>query len=77
MKLEEAQNYYEKYKLIYDEKFAKNLLNEQEYFLNGIELVHEPPFNDTSYEVIVNTIRDGNLIPLKIETAVRNFGDAI
>lgn len=75
MKLEEAQHFFEKYKLIYDEKFAKNLLNEQEYFLNGVELVHEAPFSETSYEVIVNTIRDGNLIPLKIETAIRNFGE--
>ncbi|MGZ3865854.1 MAG: hypothetical protein ACXVC6_13560 [Bacteroidia bacterium] len=74
MELKEAQSLCEEYRLIYEEKEVRNLINEQWYFLNSVDVVHLPPFDETSYEVMVNTIRDGNLIPFKLEVAIRNFG---
>jgi hypothetical protein len=74
MELQEANRLYEEYKLIYDEKQVRNLINEEWYFLNSVEVVHLAPFDDTSYEVILNTIKDGKVIPFKIEVAIRCFG---
>jgi len=74
MELKEAQSICDEYRPVYEEKEIRNLINEQWYFLNSVEVVHLAPYNETSYEVIVNAIRDGNLIPFKIDVAIRNFG---
>ena len=77
MELKEANSLYEEYKLIYDEKRARNLINEEWYFLNSVEVVHRAPFNDTSYGVVVNTIKDGKVLIFTIDVAIRCFGKSL
>jgi hypothetical protein len=77
MESKAAQYLYEEYKLIYEEKFAKNSINQEKFFLNSLEVVHSPPFNDTSYEVVVYAIKDGNVIVFKLHDAIRIFGDPL
>ena len=77
MELKEAQSICEEYGLIYDEKRARNLKNEDWYFLNSVEVVHRAPFNDTSYDVVVNTIKDGKVLIFEIEVAIRCFGKVL
>ena len=77
MDLKEANSIYEEYKLIYDEKRARNLKNEDWYFLNSVEVVHRAPFNDTSYDVVVNTIKDGKVLVFEIDVAIRCFGKTL
>lgn len=72
-----AQSLYDEYKVIYEEKFAENCVNQQKYFLNSLEVVHLKPFSDTSYEVIVYAIKDGKVIEFKIQDAIRLFGNPI
>ena len=74
MDLKEAQSICEVYKPIYEEKRARNLKNEDWYFLNSVEVVHRPPFNDTSYDVIVQTIKEGKVLIFELEVAIRCFG---
>ena len=74
MKLDEANSICEEYKLIYEEKRARNLTNEEWYFLHSVDVVHLAPFTDTSYDVILNAIKDGKVIPFKIDVAIRCFG---
>ena len=77
MELKEANSLYEEYKPIYEEKLARNLFNEGWYFLNSLEVIHRAPFNDTSYDVVVNTIKDGKVIVLKLDVAIRSFGKSL
>ncbi len=77
MELKEANSLYEEYKLIYDEKRARNLKNEEWYFINSVEVVHRAPFNDTSYGVAVNTIKDGKVLVFDINVAIRCFGKTL
>ena len=74
MELKAAQALCEEYKIIYEEKTAKNSINDEKFFLNSLEVVHLPPFNDTSYEVIVYAIKEGNVIEFKLQNAIRIFG---
>jgi hypothetical protein len=74
MELKAAQNLYEEYKVIYEEKFAENCVNQEKFFLNSLEVVHQAPYNDTSYEVIVYAIKEGKVIIFKIQDAIRLFG---
>ena len=69
-----AQNIYEEYKTIYEEKFVVNTINEEKLFLNSLEVVHLPPFNETSYEVVVYAIKEGKVITFKMQDAIRLFG---
>ncbi|HEX8517599.1 MAG TPA: hypothetical protein VF868_15485 [Bacteroidia bacterium] len=69
-----AQSLYEEYRVIYEEKFAENLLNQDKFFLNSLEIVYNPPFNDTSYDVIVYAIKEGKVIIFKLKDAIRLFG---
>lgn len=69
-----AQSLYEEYKLIYEEKIAKNSINEEKFFLNSLEVIHLPPFNETSYDVIIYAIKEGKVIVFKIQDAIRIFG---
>jgi hypothetical protein len=75
MDLKTAQGLYEEYKEIYEEKFAKNLINQDEFFLNSLEVAHNPPFNDTSYDVIVYAIKEGKVIVFKLHDVIRLFGN--
>ncbi len=77
MELKAAQSLYEEYKLIYEEKDAQNPINQEKFFLNSIEVVHNPPFDDTSYDVIVNAIKEGRLIVFKLHDAIRIFGKSL
>ncbi len=72
-----AQNLLDENKEMYEEKFARNYINQQEYFLNSLEVVHSPPFDDTSYEVIVYAIKEGKVITFKIQDAIRIFGASL
>ena len=77
MESKAAQNLYEEYKVIYEEKFVENCINQEKFFLNSLEVVHLAPFNDTSYEVIVYAIKEGKVIVFKIEDAIRLFGNLL
>ncbi|CAN5472884.1 hypothetical protein BH10BAC1_BH10BAC1_06180 [soil metagenome] len=73
MESKAAQELYEKYKVIYEEKFVENSINEEKFFLNSLEVIHSPPFNETSYEVIVYAIKEGKVIVFKLQDAIRVF----
>ncbi len=77
MELKAAQNLYEEHKISYEEKFVENRVNEEKFFLNSLEVVHSPPFSDTSYEVVVSAIKEGKVITFKIHDAIRLFGDQV
>jgi hypothetical protein len=72
-----AQNLYEEYKAIYEEKFVENCINQEKFFLNSLEVVHLTPFNDTSYEVIVYAIKEGKVIVFNLRDAIRIFGNSL
>jgi hypothetical protein len=72
-----AHSLYEEYKVIYEEKFAENRINQEKYFLNSLEVVHQAPFNETSYEVIVYAIKEGKVIVFKIQDVIRLFGNLL
>ncbi len=72
-----AQNLYEECKTIYEEKFVVNSINEEKLFLNSLEVVHLPPFNETSYEVVVYAIKEGKVIVFKMHDAIRLFGNQL
>ena len=74
MELKEAQRLYDEYNLIYDEKDAVNRINHEKFFINSLEIVHLEPFDETSYDVNVYTIKDGKVIVFKIENAISVFG---
>ncbi|MES2593551.1 MAG: hypothetical protein V4608_16830 [Bacteroidota bacterium] len=74
MELKTAQNLYEEHKEIYEEKFVENPINEEKFFLNSLEVVHQAPFNDTSYEVLVYAIKEGHVIIFNLLDAIRIFG---
>lgn len=61
----------------YEEKFAQNYINQEQFFLNSLEVVHFPPFNDTSFEVIVYAIKEGKVIDFKMQDAIRLFGESL
>lgn len=67
----------EGYKVIFEEKDVKNCVNEEKFFLNSLEVVHLPPFDDTSYEVIVYAIKEGRVIDFKLQDAIRLFGNSL
>ncbi|HEY0029989.1 MAG TPA: hypothetical protein VGC65_04470 [Bacteroidia bacterium] len=69
-----AQSLCEEYQVIYEEKIAENCINQEKFFINAVEVVHLAPFNDTSYEVMVYTIKEGKIIPFKLQNAIRLFG---
>lgn len=73
MDQKKAQQLYDKYKGIYEEKDAENKLNGQQYFLNSLEIVQKERFDENSYEVILNVIKDGKLIKFKLDDAIRLF----
>ncbi len=77
MDLKTAESLYEEYKIIYEEKNAKNNINEEEFFLNSLEIAHQPPFNETSYEVLLYAIKEGKVITFTLENAIRVFGKEI
>lgn len=77
MDLKAAQTFYEEYKDIYEEKNAENSVNQEKFFLNSLEIVHEPPFNDDSYEVILYAIKEGKVIEFKLQDAIRIFGNSL
>ena len=77
MELQAAQNLYEEHKTSYEEKFVENRINEEKLFLNSLEVIHSPPFNDTSYEVVVYAINEGKVIVFKMQDAIRLFGDQV
>ena len=74
METKAAQSIFEEYSPIYEGKTATNFINQEKYFLNSLEVVHVAPFDDTSYEVIVNAIKEGKVIVFKIQDAIRLFG---
>jgi hypothetical protein len=74
MELKAAQNLFEEYNLIYDEKDAVNKINHEKFFINSLEVVHLPPFDDNSYDVNVYTIKEGKVIVFTIENAIKVFG---
>lgn len=74
MELKAAQCLYEEYNLIYDEKDAVNRINHEKFFINSLEIVHLDPFDDTSYDVNVYTIKEGKVIVFKIQDAINVFG---
>ena len=74
MELKAAQTLCEEYKIIYEEKTAENKINQEKFFINSLEVVHLPPFHDTSYEVIVYAIKEGKVIEFKLQNAIRIFG---
>jgi hypothetical protein len=73
MESKAAQNLYEEYKIMYEEKFAENIINQEKFFLNSLEVVHNPPFNATSYEVILYAIKEGKVIVFNLQDAIRIF----
>lgn len=73
MEQKAAQSLYEEYKLIYEEKFAENSINQEKFFLNSLEVVHLEPFDDTSYEVLLYAIKEGKVITFKLQDAIRIF----
>ena len=77
MESKAAQSLYEEYKVIYEEKFAENCINQEKFFLNSLEVVHLAPFDETSYEVIVYAIKEGKVIVFKIQDAIRIFGNLL
>ncbi len=77
MELETAHKLYEEYKGTYEERYAENCVNEEKFFLNSLEVVHLPPFNDTSYEVIVYAIKEGKVIDFNLRDAIRLFGNSL
>ncbi|MGZ3864285.1 MAG: hypothetical protein ACXVPN_04225 [Bacteroidia bacterium] len=77
MNLKEAQDLCNKYKSVYEDKEVRNLVNEDWYFLHSVEIAHLAPYDDTSYEVMVNTIKEGKIIPFKIAVAIRCFGEIL
>lgn len=72
-----AYNLCEEYKVIYEEKYVENYVNEEKFFLNSLEVVHLPPFDDTSYEVIVYAIKEGRVIDFKLQDAIRLFSNSL
>ncbi len=77
MKLQAAQTLYEAYKEIYEEQFVENCINQDKIFLNSLEVEHYPPFNDSSYELIVYAIKEGKIITFKMQDAIRLFGKSL
>lgn len=77
MDLKAATILCEEHKEMYEEKFAQNYINQEQFFLNSLEVVHLPPFNDTSYEVIVYAIKEGKVIDFKMQDAIRLFGESL
>lgn len=77
MESKTAYNLCEEYKVIYEEKYVENYVNEEKFFINSLEVVHLPPFDDTSYEVIVYAIKEGRVIEFKLQDAIRLFGDSL
>lgn len=77
MELKAAQNLSAEYKEMYEEKDAENYINQEKFFLNSLEIVHEPPFNESSYEVILYAIKEGKVIEFKLEDAIRLFGNSL
>ena len=77
MKLQAAQTLYEAYKEIYEEQFVENCINQDKFFLNSLEVEHYPPFNDSSYELIVYAIKEGKIITFKMQDAIRLFGKSL
>lgn len=75
MESKATQSLYEEYKVIYEEKFAENCINQEKFFLNSLEVIHLAPFNNTSYEVIVYAIKEGKVITFKLQDAIRLFGN--
>lgn len=73
MESKAAHALYEEYKLIYEEKFAENSINQEKFFLNSLEVVHLEPFDDTSYEVLLYAIKEGKVITFKLQDAIRIF----
>ena len=73
MESKAAYNLFEEYKVIYEEKFAENSINQEKFFLNSLEVIHQPPFSDTSYEVVVYAIKEGKVIVFKLQDAIRIF----
>ncbi len=77
MESKAAQNLYEEYSVIYEDKIAENCINQEKFFINSLEVVHLAPFNDTSYEVMVYAIKEGKVIVFKIQDAIRIFGKLV
>ncbi len=77
MESKAAYDLYEEYKVMYEEKFVENCFNQEKFFLNSLEVVHLPPFNDKSYEVIVYAIKEGHVIDFKLQDAIRLFGKSL
>lgn len=73
MESKAAHTLYEEYKLIYEEKFAENSINQEKFFLNSLEVVHLEPFDDSSYEVLLYAIKEGKVITFKLQDAIRIF----
>ncbi|MCX6296911.1 MAG: hypothetical protein NTX97_12790 [Bacteroidetes bacterium] len=74
MESKAAQNLYEEYSVIYEDKIAENCINQEKFFINSLEVVHLAPFNETSYDVMVYAIKEGKVIVFKIQDAIRIFG---
>ncbi|MBL0328530.1 MAG: hypothetical protein IPP64_03710 [Bacteroidetes bacterium] len=77
MDLKTAERFHEEYAEQYEEKNAENSINQEKFFLNSLEIVHLPPFDDTSYDVILYAIKEGKVITFKIQDAIRIFGDSL
>ncbi len=75
--MQAAQSLYEEYKEIYEEQFVENCINQDKIFLNSLEVEHHPPFNHSSYEVIVYAIKEGKIITFKMQDAIRLFGNSL
>ncbi|MDF2435751.1 MAG: hypothetical protein K0Q95_127 [Bacteroidota bacterium] len=74
MQAKAAQSLCDEYTLIFEEKDVENPINQEKFFLNSLEVVHRPPYNETSYEVIVYAIKEGKVIEFKLQDAIRLFG---
>ena len=77
MELQAAQALCEEYKEMYEEKDAENCINQEKFFLNSLEVAHQPPFDDTSYEVLLYAIKEGKVITFKLQDAIRIFGASL
>ncbi len=77
MESKAAQNLYEEYSVIYEDKIAENCINQEKFFINSLEVVHLAPFNETSYDVMVYAIKEGKVIVFKIQDAIRIFGKLV
>ncbi|MCE3278482.1 MAG: hypothetical protein K0S44_673 [Bacteroidetes bacterium] len=52
-------------------------MNQDKIFLNSLEIVHNAPFNDTSYDVVVHAIKEGKVIVFKLNDVIRLFGNPL